>query len=86
LGYTKEEVNLSNVFEQVQKIIVERLNVDPSKVTLEATFKEDLGADSLNLVEIAMELEDQFQRELSDDELENIITVGDAVRFIEEKL
>ncbi|MDF2534929.1 MAG: Acyl carrier protein, partial [Bacillales bacterium] len=50
------------------------------------TFKEDLGADSLNLVEIAMELEDQFQRELSDDELENIITVGDAVRFIEEKL
>lgn len=77
---------MSNVFEQVQKIIVERLNVDPSKVTLEATFKEDLGADSLNLVEIAMELEDQFQRELSDDELENIITVGDAVRFIEEKL
>ncbi|MDF2536374.1 MAG: acyl carrier protein, partial [Bacillales bacterium] len=60
MGYTKEEVNLSNVFEQVQKIIVERLNVDPSKVTLEATFKEDLGADSLNLVEIAMELEDQF--------------------------
>jgi acyl carrier protein len=86
LGYTKEEIYLSNVFEQVQKIIVERLNVDPSKVTLEATFKEDLGADSLNLVEIAMELEDQFQRELSDDELENIITVGDAVRFIEEKL
>ena len=86
MGYTKEEINLSNVFEQVQKIIVERLNVDPSKVTLEATFKEDLGADSLNLVEIAMELEDQFQRELSDDELENIITVGDAVRFIEEKL
>lgn len=77
---------MSNVFEQVKKIIVERLNVDPSKVTIEATFKEDLGADSLNLVEIAMELEDQFQKELSDDELENIITVGDAVNFIEAKL
>lgn len=77
---------MTNVFEQVQKIIVERLNVDPSKVTLEATFKEDLGADSLNLVEIAMELEDQFQKELSDDELENIVTVGDAVNFIQVKM
>jgi acyl carrier protein len=77
---------LTNVFEQVQKIIVERLNVEPSKVTLEAAFKEDLGADSLNLVEIAMELEDQFQKELSDDELENIVTVGDAVNFIEAKM
>ncbi|MDF2556291.1 MAG: acpP [Bacillales bacterium] len=77
---------MTNVFEQVQKIIVERLNVEPSKVTLEAAFKEDLGADSLNLVEIAMELEDQFQKELSDDELENIVTVGDAVNFIEAKM
>ena len=73
---------VSDVLEKVSKIIVDRLGVDESEVTLEASFKDDLGADSLDVVELVMELEDEFGMEISDDDAENISTVGDAVNYI----
>ena len=73
---------MSDVLEKVSKIIVDRLGVDESEVTLEASFKDDLGADSLDVVELVMELEDEFGMEISDDDAEKISTVGDAVNYI----
>lgn len=76
---------MADVLERVTKIIVDRLGVEESQVTLEATFKEDLGADSLDVVELVMELEDEFDMEISDDDAEKIATVGDAVNYINAK-
>lgn len=78
------EVKMAEVLEKVTKIIVDRLGVEESKVTLEASFKDDLGADSLDVVELVMELEDEFGVEISDDDAANINSVGDAVKYIEE--
>ncbi|MBC1740114.1 acyl carrier protein [Listeria seeligeri] len=75
---------MAEVLEKVTKIIVDRLGVEESKVTLEASFKDDLGADSLDVVELVMELEDEFGVEISDDDAANINSVGDAVKYIEE--
>ena len=69
--------------EQVKKIIVEHLGVDEAKVTDEASFIDDLGADSLDTVELVMAFEEEFGSEISDTEAEKILTVGDAIRFIE---
>ncbi|QXE03067.1 acyl carrier protein [Terribacillus aidingensis] len=76
---------MADVFEQVKQIVIDRLDVDESKVTLEASFKEDLEADSLDVVELVMELEDQFDTEISDEDAEKIATVGDAVNYINSK-
>lgn len=73
-------------FERVKAIIVEQLGVDESKVTPEAHFREDLGADSLDLVELIMAFEDEFGSEISDEEAQEITTVGEAVAYIEEHL
>jgi acyl carrier protein len=75
---------LATVLERVRGIVAERLGVDEEKVTLEAEFIGDLNADSLDLVEVIMALEQEFETEVSDDDAENIRTVGDAVRFIDE--
>ena len=72
------------VFEKVREIISKELNLDPSKVTLEASLEHDLGADSLDAVEVIMALEDEFDIEISDDASQNIKTVGDIVSHIEE--
>ncbi len=77
---------MADTFEQVKNIIVELLAVDPSKVTKEARFREDLEADSLDLVELIMEFEDEFGGEISDEDAQKISTVGDAVQFLEEKM
>jgi acyl carrier protein len=77
---------MADTFEQVKNIIVELLAVDPSKVTKEARFREDLEADSLDLVELIMEFEDEFGGEISDEDAQKISTVGDAVQFMEEKM
>lgn len=74
---------MADVFEKVKKIVIDRLNVDESKVSLEASFKEDLGADSLDVVELVMELEDEFDLEISDEDAEKITTVGEVVKYIE---
>lgn len=74
---------MSDVFERVQKIIVERLGVDAEEVTPEASFKDDLGADSLDVVELVMELEDEFNIEISDEDAEKVTTVGEVVKYIE---
>jgi acyl carrier protein len=73
---------VADVTERVIKIVIDRLNVEEAEVKLEASFKEDLGADSLDVVELVMELEDEFGMEISDDDAEKIVTVGDAVNYI----
>ena len=70
--------------EEVRAILVEQLGVDPAEVTEESSFQEDLNADSLDLVELIMSLEEEFGMEISDEDAEKIQKVSDAVEFIEE--
>lgn len=73
---------MADVFDRVKDIIVDKLDVEESKITMEASFKDDLDADSLDVVELVMELEDEFDMEIADEEAEKINTVGDAVDYI----
>jgi acyl carrier protein len=68
--------------EEVRAILVEQLGVDPAEVTEESSFQEDLNADSLDLVELIMEMEDRFKLKIPDEEAEKIATVGQAVDFV----
>lgn len=81
-----EGIKMSDVIERVKKIVVERLEVDAEKVNEKASFIDDLGADSLDLVELVMAFEEEFGIEIPDDVQEQIGTVGDAVRFIKERV
>ncbi len=72
--------------ERVKKIVVELLGVDESRVIPEARFREDLEADSLDLVELIMAFEEEFGGEISDEEAQKITTVGEAVKYIDEKM
>jgi len=74
---------MSDIAERVKKIVVEHLSVDEGKVTESASFIDDLGADSLDTVELVMAFEEEFGIEIPDDAAETIQTYGDAVRFIE---
>jgi acyl carrier protein len=74
------------VAEKVKKIIVEQLGVNESEVTPEAKFIDDLGADSLDIVELIMAFEDEYGIEIPDEDAEKIETVGDAIRYIEEHI
>lgn len=74
---------MSETLEQVQEIIIELLGVDASEIVLEARFREDLGSDSLDLVELIMAFEDKFGGEISDEEAQKITTVGEAVSYID---
>jgi acyl carrier protein len=71
------------IFDEVKEVVVEQLNVNPDEVTLEADFVEDLGADSLDVVELVMALEEKFEIEIPDEDAENIKTVKDVVDYIE---
>jgi len=73
---------LMSVEEKVKEIIVDQLGVDESEVTPDAKFIDDLGADSLDIVELVMALEEEYDIEISDEEAEKIQTVGDAIEFI----
>ncbi len=73
----------NDIFSQVKAIIVEKLGVEESKVTPQARFREDLEADSLDLVELIMEFEEKFGGEISDEEAQKITTVGDAVSYLQ---
>lgn len=72
-----------DVFEKVKDLIVDQLGIDSSKVTPDASFIEDLGADSIDIVELIMALEEEFGITISDEDAQNIKTVGDAVKYIE---
>lgn len=74
------------LFERVRAIIVEQLGVDEDKVTLDARFREDLEADSLDLVEFIMAVEDEFGGEISDEEAQQIKTVGQAVEYLQVRM
>lgn len=78
-----EELTMSDVAERVKKIVVEHLGVEAEKVTENASFIDDLGADSLDTVELVMAFEEEFGCEIPDDAAEHILTVGDAVKFLE---
>jgi acyl carrier protein len=93
-GYTLEGMDPSSklgggymaVAEKVKKMIVEQLGVNESEVVPEAKFIDDLGADSLDIVELVMALEDEYGIEIPDEDAEKIETVGDAIRYIEEHI
>ena len=76
---------MSEIESQVKQIVVDHLGIEESKVTPESKFIDDLGADSLDTVELVMAFEEEFGSEISDSEAEKILTVGDAVKFIEGK-
>jgi len=75
----------ASTYERLKKIVVEQLGVDEEQVTPEASFVDDLNADSLDLVELIMSLEEEFGAEISDEDAEKIRTVQDAVEYVEEK-
>jgi len=86
-GHLGKEVGIAmaTVEERVKKIIAEQLGVEEDEVTPEASFVEDLGADSLDTVELVMALEEEFEIEIPDEDAEKILTVGKALEYIKEK-
>ncbi len=72
------------VFDKIKEIIIDELGIDESKVTMDARFKEDLGADSLDAVEIIMQIEEEFGVEINEDVISNMQVLGDIVKYIEE--
>lgn len=77
---------MADTFEEVKKIIVDLLGVEPEKVTREARFREDLGADSLDLVEMIMEFEERFGQTVSDEDAQQLRTVGQVVDYVEQHM
>ena len=77
---------MSNIAERVNEIIIDKLGVDESEVTSEASFTNDLGADSLDTVELIMEFEKEFDLSIPDEQAENIQTVGQAVTYLESQM
>ena len=75
----------TEISNKVKKIVADHLGIDESKVNEESSFIDDLGADSLDTVELVMAFEEEFGSEISDSEAEKILTVGDAIKFIESK-
>lgn len=73
------------VFDKVKAILVDQLDIEEDSVTMESLIADDLGADSLDVVDMVMSLEEEFDLEIPDEEIENIKTVGDIVKFIESK-
>ena len=84
-SYRDRGPNMSDIENRVKKIVVEHLGIEEEKVIGSASFIDDLGADSLDTVELVMAFEEEFGSEISDSEAEKILTVGDAIKFIESK-
>lgn len=81
----QEELRMADISEKVKEIIVNKLGVDEAQVTLQASFTNDLGADSLDTVELVMEFEKAFNVQIPDEDAEKIATVGDAVKYLKSK-
>jgi acyl carrier protein len=79
----EEEMAENDTYTEIKAIIVDLLGADESKITMEARFREELEADSLDLVELIMAFEDKFGAEISDEDAQKILTVGEAVRYID---
>ena len=79
-------MNTEEIFEKVKSIIVEQLGVAETSVEMEASFIDDLGADSLDIVELVMALEEEFDIEIPDSDAEKVVTVGDVVEYIKENV
>jgi acyl carrier protein len=79
-------MNTEEVFEKVKAVIVEQLGVSETAVEMEASFIDDLGADSLDIVELVMALEEEFDMEIPDSDAEKVVTVGDVVEYIKENV
>ncbi len=79
-------MNTEEVFEKIKEIIVEQLGVAETSVTMEASFIDDLGADSLDIVELVMALEEEFDIEIPDADAEKVVTVADVVEYIKENV
>lgn len=79
-------MNADPIFDRVKEIVVDQLEADPENVTVDSNFANDLGADSLDVVELVMALEEKFDIEIPDEDAEKIATVGDAVAYIREKV
>jgi acyl carrier protein len=77
---------MASTFDRIKKIIVDQLGVDEEQVTMDASFTEDLDADSLDLVELIMSFEEEFGGEISDEDAQSIASVGDAVSYVEEHM
>lgn len=77
---------MADAFEQIKEIIIDLLGVEPETVTRDARFREDLGADSLDLVELIMEFEERFGGTISDEDAQQIRTVGQAVDYVEKRM
>ena len=82
----EKEMETRIMFEKVREIIEEKLNLEGVEITAESNFKDDLNADSLDLFELIMALEDEFGVEIPSEDLENIATVGDVINYIENKI
>ena len=74
------------IFEKLAALLAEQFSVEPESITMDTSFEDDLGADSLDVVDMLMSLEDEFDVEIPDDEIEKIRTVGDLVTYIEENM
>ena len=79
-------MNSEEIFDKVKEIIIEQLGVSESAITTEASFIDDLGADSLDIVELIMALEEEFDLEIPDSDAEKVVTVGDVVEYIKDNV
>jgi len=77
---------MSEQFDKIKEVIIDKLGVEESKIAMEAKFIDDLGADSLDTVELIMQFEEEFNIEIPDEDAETLTTVGEAVEYIEKKL
>tara|TARA_Y100000590_G_C15742911_1_gene1020922 strand:- start:3312 stop:3548 length:237 start_codon:yes stop_codon:yes gene_type:complete len=77
---------MSEHYDKIKEVIIDKLGVEDSKITMEAKFIDDLGADSLDTVELIMQFEEEFNIEIPDDDAENLMSVGQAVEYISAKL
>ena len=81
----EEKIAKEEIFDKLKELVVDQLGVEEDEVTMEATMQDDLGADSLDLVDLVMSVEEEFGVKVADEDLENIKTVGDIVNYIEER-